>query len=69
MVPKHHNLALKYHSNASLAEKCSTGCFGYSIDVKSGPRGKVDDLSVKTSVPTSKADSVSDFYYILKFFN
>ena len=69
MVPICLNLALKRHFDASLAEKCSTGCSGFPTDVKSGPNGKVDAPSVKTSVPTSKMDSISDLYYILNFSN
>ena len=45
------------------------GFFGCPTDVESGPKGKVDSPGVKTSVPTSEKDFVSDFYYNLKFFN
>ena len=69
MVPKRHNLALNCAPNASLVEKCSTGCFGCSTDVESGPLGKVDALSVKMSVPMSETYSLSEFYYTLKIFN
>ena len=45
------------------------GCSSCPTDVESGPMGKVDTPSVKTSVPTSETDSVSDFYYNLKALN
>ena len=43
------------------------GSFGCLTEVESGPEDKVDAPGVKTSVPMSETDSVSDFYYILKF--
>ena len=54
---------------ALLTQICLTGCSGYPTDVESGPMSKVDAPGVKTSVPMSETDSVSDFYYNLKFFN
>ena len=68
-MPICHNLALKCHLYAFLAKYCLMGCSGCPTDVESGPMGKVDAPGVKMSVPTSKTDFVSDFYYNLKFFN
>ena len=37
--------------------------------MESGRKGKMDASGVRKNVPTSETDSVSDFYYILKFSN
>ena len=63
------DLALKCYFYALLAQIMPHGFFDYSTDVESGPMGKVDAPGVKTSVPMSETDSVSDFYHILKIFN